>query len=194
MKKIRTYFNYLNTVLFVKPINFINNLFDSGLYTYKNVYKHRVDEILPTGARRHEVISYHESLISRYYNHKKDRRNVFVFFLATIPTFFTAIFWIKNQNGMQEEFIAMIFFSMFITWTTLHMLTLYRRKVYKKAKQIIAFQRNYDYLPKDFILSREINYSERELRNAFISTTYLYRITVILVFIALLILLVKAVF
>lgn len=185
-RKTNSFLRFLDIWLWNKPITFVNNIFDASLIKFKEIYKIRVNEVIPKGATRAEINTNYRNLVERYYKHKTDRRNIFVFFLVTVPTFFGAIYFLETRENAQEEYLGMIIFSIFFTWSTIKMFTIYRRKVYKKSKQIIEYEKNFPYLPQDFTLSASIQFKEIELKNRYTSTTNLYRITVIFVLFGLL--------
>ena len=169
-------------------LSFLSKVFDRKLQKYREVYIQNVNNIIPTGATRQEIVQYHSELVTRYYKHKDDRRYVFYTYLVLIPPMFVGIFYLKKE-GINLYYLLDIM-TMLFTVVTMFMFSLYRRKIMKKAIQIIAFQKKFKFLPKDFVLSSELSYSkENKLLNEKISTTTLYRIVTLTVLLALLVLL-----
>jgi hypothetical protein len=185
MKKATKFFGKLGIYI----INFLNIIFDGSLSEFKADYEQVVDGILPEKANRDEIHQHYFNLKELYYKHKDDRRYIFYTYLVLIPPMFVGIFYLKEKRN---ELFANILdiFTMLFTIVTIFMFSMYRRKILKKALQIIAFQKKYSYLPNDFIVTSGFSYSKGGgLMNQHLSTTNLYRVVVVAVLLGLLVLL-----
>jgi|GEM_PF-3732627 len=170
-------------------INGINDFFDGSLPEFKETYTKVVDEVLPIRPKRKEVVLFFLNFKELYYKHKADRRYIFYTYLIVVPSLFVGMFWLREvDNWALYYFLDAL--TILFTIVTIFFFSIYRRKILKKAMQIMAFQKKYPYLPKDFVVTSKLHYSRgKGLSNQYLSTTNLYRVVVIAVLMALIALL-----